>query len=126
MEECRAEGESFCRGSGSYPCCQGLECVEDTCIAASKCVGEGDACNASAECCGTLNCTGGVCQVADASGEPPDDVTQLPDTGVGTGANGRGAFPGLASLAAGAAALLAGKTFRKGRDEVNQIGDEAS
>jgi hypothetical protein len=64
--------------------------------------------------------------VADASGEPPDDVTQLPDTGVGTGANGRGAFPGLASLAAGAAALLAGKTFRKGRDEVNQIGDEAS
>jgi hypothetical protein len=114
----------------SVACCGELTCVEGIC-AAVECAGEGEACAATGECCGDLVCTGGACQVVDDSGEPPDDdspdeVTQLPDTGVGTGGNGRSSLAGLASLAAGAAALLAGKTLRKGRDEVSQTGDETS
>ena len=103
--------------------------MDDTCIAVSECVTEGEACAAD-DCCADLVCTGGSCQDSDDSGEPSDDgspddeVTQLPDTGVGND-NSR-ALPGLASLAAGAAALLAGKKLRPERDTAGRATDEAS
>jgi hypothetical protein len=88
----------------------------------------GEDCAASAECCGDLVCTSGVCQVANDSDEPPDDdeVTQLPDTGVGTTGDDRRTRSGLAALAAGAAALLAGKKLRQDRDTAGKGSDVRS
>jgi hypothetical protein len=107
-------------------CSVGEVCTDGVCEAVA-CGIEGLSCASDPDCCGGLVCSEGTCRVSDDTGGLPDDeVTQLPDTGVGPAGSDRSSLPGLASLLAGAAALLAGKSLRKGRDEVSQTGDEAS
>lgn len=93
-------------------CAEGETCFEGICET-PMCTVEGDDCTSSAECCKDLVCIDGTCELDDVPDEEPDPepVTNLPNTGV---AGDRSGLTGLmgAGLAAGAAALLAGKRLR--------------
>lgn len=93
-------------------CADGETCFEGICET-PMCAVEGDSCASSAECCKDLACIDGTCQLDAVPNEEPDPepVTHLPSTGV---ADDRSGLTGLmgAGLAAGAAALLAGKKLR--------------
>lgn len=99
-------------------CPEGTACFEGVCDPVEQTCGvEGDACADSADCCNDLTCADSVCAVVVT--ETPEEtggVTTLPTTGTGGDAGGTGAL-GL-GLAAGAAALLAGKRLR--RDAVSE------
>jgi hypothetical protein len=100
-------------------CPEGTSCFEGICDEVI-CGGEGAACDDSSECCGELVCYKGTCAVPrddddddhDGGGEHGggvrEPVTQLPSTGV-AGEDGRDGLIAGAVLAAGTAALLAGK-----------------
>ncbi len=95
-------------------CCDGRICTNGLC-GDLACVPEDGACAGDPECCDELICADGVCRDG-SSGETPDDandeVTALPDTGVGD-QNGRpDPLLGI-TLAAGAASLLAGRKLRE-------------
>jgi hypothetical protein len=138
---CMDEGE-FC-GAEGLECCEGLSCTDDYCASAATCGVLGDACTSNADCCTGLTCFEALCDnpsgLCKNEGEfcgsegleccsglaCTNDYcasATLPNTGSG-GTADRGISSSLlgAGVAAGAAALLAGKRLRA--QEVPDVDD---
>lgn len=102
-------------------CPEGTSCFEGICEQI-VCGHAGDECADSQDCCGASTCEGGICVEpeddggADVDHGDDEPVTQLPNTGVPGDGPANGLIAGVA-LAAGAAALLAGKKFRGGENQ---------
>jgi hypothetical protein len=94
-------------------CAPGTRCVNEICEGVA-CSGSGEVCTARVDCCGDLTCVHGVCQSSgsgDSPGNTDDNVTTLPNTGVGGEQDGHDPVLGI-TLAAGAASFLLRKKVR--------------
>jgi len=110
-------------------CCDGLACFEGLCVI-EECQEEGEICEVSENCCGSLICDGGYCVPPDdclVLGEWCEDSAEccgdllcinsycgykLPDTGVADGSSGSSGLLTTA-IAGGAAAVVAAKVLRR-------------